>query len=119
MMPKFRAWDKELKMMFDVKSLIYTLHIATIASRYDIVPNRKRSFKDIILMQLAYEDENYIIYDKDIVKDTNSGENGLVIYDKDDCAWKVRTETTEEYLNNWIGCDVIGNMYENHKLLER
>lgn len=51
MIPKFRAWDKELKTMFEVKSLVFTLNLATIASKNDLFPSRTCSFDDIILMQ--------------------------------------------------------------------
>ena len=49
-MIKFRAWHRELNMMFEVKSLVFTLNLATIASKNDLVPSRTCSFDDIILM---------------------------------------------------------------------
>ena len=48
---KFRVWDKELKAMFELKSLVFTLNLATIASKNDLVPSRTCSFDDIVLMQ--------------------------------------------------------------------
>lgn len=118
MIPKFRAWHKELKMMFEVKSLVYTLRLARLTNRNDLVPSRTCSFDDIILMQLAHEDDYRIIYDKDIVMDANSGEIGVVFYSEDDCAWKVKTDSTEDWLYDWLGCEVLGNVYENPDLLE-
>ncbi|WP_313467910.1 hypothetical protein [Streptococcus parasuis] len=49
--PKFRAWHKELKIVFEVKSLVFTLNLATIASKNDLVPSRTCSLDEIILMQ--------------------------------------------------------------------
>lgn len=118
MIPKFRAYHKELKMMFEVKSLVYTLRLARLTNRNDLVPSRTCSFDDIILMQLAYEDEYHIIYDKDIVMDANSGEIGVVFYSEEDCAWKVKTDSTEDWLYDWLGCEVLGSVYENSELLE-
>lgn len=51
MIPKFRAWHKELNMMFEVKSLVYTLRLATLVNKNDLVPIRICTFDDIILMQ--------------------------------------------------------------------
>lgn len=116
MIPKFRAWHKELKMMFEVKSLVYTLRLARLTNKNDLVPSRTCSFDDIILMQLAHEDDYRIIYDKDIVMDANSGEIGVVFYSEDDCAWKVKTDSTEDWLSDWLGCEVLGSVYENPEL---
>lgn len=126
MIPKFRAWHKELKMMFEVKSLVYTLRLARLTNRNDLVPSRTCSFDEIILMQLAHEDDCHIIYDKDIVMDANSGEIGVVFYSEEDCAWKVKTDSTEDWLYDWLydslyywlGCEVLGSVYENPDLLE-
>lgn len=49
--------------------------------------------------------------------DCDSGEVGVVFYDDMDCAWKVQTDTTEDWLYNWLDYDVIGNIYENPELL--
>lgn len=118
MIPKYRAWHKELKMMFEV--LAIDLFNKAVTVKFDKEHYRIYSFDDIILMQLAYEDEYHIIYDKDIVMDANSGEIGVVFYSKDDCAWKVKTDSTEDWLYDWLydslyywlGCEIIGNIYE-------
>lgn len=116
MKPKYRAWHKELKMMFEV--LAIDLFNKAVTVKFDKEHYRIYSFDDIILMQLAYEDEYHIIYDKDIVMDANSGEIGVVFYSEEDCAWKVKTDSTEDWLYDWLGCEVLGSVYENSELLE-
>lgn len=69
---KFRAWHKELKKMFDVKSFVSDICNATIASRDDILPSRTCSYDDIILMQSTG------LFDK----------NGKEIFGNDIAEWK-------------------------------
>lgn len=124
MIPKFRAWDPHEKKMIDDKELviwggnIYRGERDKIFQK--IIKGKKGligySFDDKYLMQLAHDDDN-TIYDKDIIMDCDCGEVGVVFYDDMDCAWKVQTDTTEDWLYNWLDYDVIGNIYENPELL--
>lgn len=105
-------------MMFEVKSLVYTLRLARLENRNNVFQSITCSFDDIILMQLAHEDDCRIIYDKDIVMDANSGEIGVIFYSEDDCAWKVKTDSTEDWLYDWLGCEVLGNVWEDGDLID-
>ena len=134
MIPKFRVWHKELKMMFEVKSLVFTLNLATIASKNDLFPSRTCSFDDIILMQFTglLDKNGKEIFESDIVKTTiffgradESG--GFYEYEKEligivkqlEGAWVIDTEKGAVYLWSDINeNEVLGNIWENPKLLE-
>lgn len=126
MIPKFRAWDKANKKLCEVKAWSDFNGGEVTIKRDGENASYVVSLDDIVIMQLAYEDEYRIIYDKDIVMDANSGEIGVVFYSKDDCAWKVKTDSTEDWLYDWLydslyywlGCEVLGSVYENSDLLE-
>ena len=131
---KFRVWDKELKAMFELKSLVFTLNLATIASKNDLVSSRTCSFDDIILMQSTglFDKNGKEIFESDIVKTTiffgradESG--GFYEYEKEligivkqlEGAWVVDTEKGAVYLWSDINeNEVLGNIWENPKLLE-
>lgn len=125
MIPRFRAWDPYEKKMIDDKELVIWGGSIYRGDRdkifQKIIKGKKGligySFHDEYLMQLAHDDDN-TIYDKDIIIDCDSGEVGVVFYDDEDCAWKVQTDTTLEWLYNWLDCPVLGNVYENPELLE-
>ena len=133
-MIKYRAWHSELNMMFEVKSLVFTLNLATIASKNDLVPSRTCSFDDIILMQSTglVDVNGKEIFESDIVKTTRffgraDESGGFYEYEKEfigivkqlEGAWVIDTEKGAVYL--WSDIDeneVLGNIWENPKLLE-
>ena len=121
---RFRAWNKELKAMFEVKSLVFTLNLATIASKNDLVPSRTCSFDDIILMQSTGLFDNSTpkkeIFESDIVewehKDTGQLVRGIVKYDTELGFWgmidaRFNDLTAIGYLANQR-VTVLGNIYQ-------
>lgn len=125
MIPKFRAFNKKTKKIYGVDGFkvserrIYRCSLADDEFRpghMETIHFVEDNLDDYILMQLAHDDNT--IYDKDIIIDCDSGEVGVVFYDDEDCAWKVQTDTTLEWLYNWLDCPVLGNVYENPELLE-
>ena len=127
---KFRVWDKELKAMFELKSLVFTLNLATIASKNDLFPSRTRSFDDIIFMQSTGLFDNSTpkkeIFESDIVewehKDTGQLVRGIVKYDAELGFWgmtdvRFNDLTPIGYLANQR-VTVLGDIYENPELVE-
>ena len=128
MTPKFRAWDKELKAMFEVKSLVFTLNLATIASKNDLFPSRTCSFDDIFLMQSTglFDENGQEIWEGDVVEfeDADDIENvyinqGVIEWCQGGLVVTNRTSVTMEDLldGNNLEVTVIGNIYENPELL--
>lgn len=126
MIPKFRAYHKELKMMFEVKSLVYTLRLARLTrltNRNDLVPSRTCSFDDIILMQsTGLKDKNGTeIFEGDVVKvdgrKTEVVKFGKIIHEEDFGGFAIYQGYSlmlgggyPEAVMNEI--EVIGNIYE-------
>ena len=128
MIQRYRAWHKELKMMFEVKSLVFTLNLATIASKNDLVSSRTCSFDDIILMQSTglFDKNGKEIFESDIVewehKDTGQLVRGIVKYDTELGFWGMTDVRFNDlraigYLANQR-VTVSGNIYQNKELLE-
>lgn len=122
MIPRFRAYHKELKMMFEVKSLVYTLRLARVTNRSDLVPSRTCSFDDIILMQsTGMVDKNSVeVFEGDILYYPEQDEDkyGYIEFDKDRLAF-VLDNGFEKFVYGEYGMGyIVGNIYENPDLLE-
>ncbi len=126
--PKFRAWHRELNMMFEVKSLVFTLNIAIIASKNDLVPIRTCSYDDIILMQSTglFDKNGKEIFGNDIVEWKHNGTGrlirGIVKRDVYFDSWGVQVCRFDDltpfgHLTNQR-VTVLGNIYENPELVE-
>lgn len=126
MKPKFRAWHKELKKMFDVKSLVFTIGTATIASRDDIVPSRNVGFDELIIMQSTglFDKNGKEIFEGDVLK-TYDGELTKVVWNKELACWEaeflgeiVDLSEVADVKCNRSYCEIVGNIWENKEFLE-
>lgn len=118
MIPKLRAWDKELKMMCDVlkidfgnRTLFYRHWLYGVSREIDL--------SEVIVMQSTglKDNDGIEFYEKDIVRNIDSEELGVVEYDEGQ--FRVSYNGVSEQL--WeIDKDlqIIGNIYENPELLE-
>lgn len=118
MIPKLRAWDKELKIMCDVlkidfgnRTLFYRHWLYGVSREIDLS-------EVIVMHSTGLKDNDGIeFYKKDIVRNIDSEELGVVEYDEGQ--FRVSYNGVSEQL--WeIDKDlqIIGNIYENPELLE-
>lgn len=123
---KFRAWDKENKIMFEV----FGFDINTVypyQRNCDHKISTPLNIEDCILMQyIGIKDKNgKEIYEGDIIKHYNQMQFSdtykisIVIYDNKKSSFRKRDIEDDKTLmigENCI-CEVIGNIYENKKLI--
>lgn len=123
MIPKFRAWDKKLKKMFEVSFIDFDTKLIGLNIDLEIIIF---DFEDIILMQsTGLKDKNgKEIFEKDIL-DYNGrkvivkwhGSYASFIYEFVDELQNRTTEWQPLYLS-YYKFEVIGNSLENPELLE-
>ncbi|MCK6071827.1 YopX family protein [Staphylococcus epidermidis] len=123
MIPKFRAWDKVNKKLKQVYSIDFDKdgEIQSIKEEYT-EPNEIYAMFDIgyfeLMQSTGLKDNDGIeFYEKDIVRNIDSEELGVVEYDEGQ--FRVSYNGVSEQL--WeIDKDlqIIGNIYENPELLE-
>lgn len=125
MIPKLRAWDKELKMMCDVlkidfgnRTLFYRHWLYGVSREIDL--------KEVIIMQSTgaryiYDEKGKEIFEGDIVK-TRASEYGRFIGYVDNAISRFKVRGVKQYKGLSVDldgtCEIIGNIYENPELLE-
>ena len=143
--PKFRAWDKENKIMLVVNNICNLFWDSKFIECYELVPDPKGKqeyeliyhridLDDAILMQSTglFDKNGKEIFEDDIVKTTRffgraDESGGFYDYGKEligivkqlEGAWVIETGKGAVYL--WSDIDeneILGNTWENPKLLE-
>lgn len=126
MIPKFRAWDKDFKTMYEADDIMYIdfeekqICVKTLfferASRYD--------FNDIVLMQsTGLKDKNGKgIFEGDVVKVAKNIYSEPTYYEVvRHRGGAYRLESKQHGCELWLrhtDCEIAGNIYENPELLE-
>lgn len=119
MIPKFRVWHKELKMMFEVLAIDFFNKAVTV--KFDKEHYRIYSFDDIILMQSTglFDKNGVEVFDGDIMfYEQDCYQYTLVKYDKDKLAFVLYDGCERLYHELWEPGEVIGNIHKNPGLLE-
>lgn len=124
MIPKFRAYCKSDKTIYEVLLIDFKAKIEQIQLRHAV--NNWYDFEEIVLMQsTGLHDKNGVeIFEGDVVEIIYDGESftGVVVYDLGETDFKA-TNNHEDYGNNFqyltVGesIKVIGNIYQNKELL--
>lgn len=120
---KFRAWDKNTKIMIHWDDLVKS-RISFRNFRWALLSENSENFE--LMQYTGLKDKNGVeIYEGDIVETVYNGEvfAGVVVYDLSEVDFKV-TDGKEKYGRNFqylAGNDeneVLGNIYENPELLK-
>ena len=129
MIPKYRAWDKKLKKMFEVSFIDFDTKLIGLNIDLEIIIF---DFEDIILMQSTglLDKNGKEIFDGDILSDGHT--TGDIRNHPTLGFYTVDESSKEGYLSDTVGIEdfeeakefmrnsieVIGNIYENPELLE-
>ena len=125
---KFRAWLKEDKKMVNVETMDFTDKSIQYLKRSEIINAyilRRESFDDVELMQFTgVNDKNgEEIYEGDILFFRDENMKYIVVWQ--DATFIIKSIEIRKYSEKmcWLDdteicCEIVGNIYENKKLLE-
>ncbi|HEW8214822.1 TPA: hypothetical protein V1A32_002052 [Streptococcus pneumoniae] len=127
MIPKFRAWDKELQTMLDV-SLIDLKKGVLVGEHWEFGETNFMSFDEIELMQSTglFDKNNKEIFEGDVVRQvrtqpTTENETITGVVTMLEGAWSIVNDNKQLASVLWSETaenEIIGNIYENPELLE-
>ena len=139
MILKFRAWDKENKIMLVVNNICNLFWDSKFIEGYEVVPDpkgkheyelidRRIDLEDTILMQSTglFDINDKEIFEGDIVRISmrigkrTTTSIGAVEFDKFEVCFKIRNELGVHYVTMFHVryFEVIGDIYQNPELLE-
>ena len=122
MIPKYRAWDKELQTMLDV-SLIDFKKGVLVGEHWEFGETNFMNFDEIVLMQSTriLDKNSQEIFEGDVLGTKDGLLNGVVEYRSDLGMWTnslIRYNNFERLCSIAGDREIIGNVYENPELLE-
>ena len=122
MIPKYRAWDKELQTMLDV-SLIDFKKGVLVGEHWEFGETNFMNFDEIVLMQSTriLDKNSQEIFEGDVLGTKDGLLNGVVEYRSDLGMWTnslIRYNNFERLCRIAGDREIIGNIYENPELLE-
>lgn len=112
MMLKFKAWDKDKKVMSIIDEIDFN-------SGYILISTGYKSFNEVKLLQYTgFKDVHGVeIYEGDIVQDCYSREVSFIEF-KEGAFYITFSNVTELLSENDDIIEIVGNIFENEKLLE-
>lgn len=122
MIPKYRAWDKELQTMLDV-SLIDFKKGVLVGEHWEFGETNFMNFDEIVLMQSTglLDKNGKEIFEGDILGTKDGLLNGVVEYRSDLGMWTnslIRYNNFERLCTVANSREIIGNIHENPEFLE-
>ena len=123
MIPRFRAWDKKIKMMIEISLIDFEMDVIR-GTHWKFGETESIKFNDIALMQsTGLKDKNdKEIFEGDIVKMSKDVYSEPTYYEVvRHRGGAYRLESKQHGCELWLrhtDCEVVGNVYENKELLD-